>query len=227
MRRQMEQFWPISERPRERLLKHGAASLSDAELLAIFLRTGSPGKSVMALACELLQAFDGIRGLLDAEYISLTNTAGIGLAKSVQLKATLELSQRYLQEGIERGNAISDPGATRNYLMGKLRAYPREVFACMYLDNQHRLIKYEELFFGTIDGASVHPREVVKRVLAHNAAAVIFAHNHPSGLAEPSQADKRITERLKSALLLVDVRVLDHMIVGDKEVLSFAERGLL
>lgn len=219
--------WPVSERPREKLLKCGAATLSDAELLAIFLRTGASGLPVVELARELLSNFGGVRGLLEADAETLTGARGMGPAKFAQLRAALELTQRYLQAGFERGDAISDPGVTRQYLKGKLRGYGREVFACMYLDNQHRLICYEELFFGTIDGASVHPREVVKRVLKHNAAAVIFAHNHPSGVAEPSQADRRITDRLKSALLLVDVRVLDHMIVGDQEVLSFAERGLL
>lgn len=219
--------WPVSERPREKLLKCGAATLSDAELLAIFLRTGASGLPVVELARELLSSFGGVRGLLEADAETLTGARGMGPAKFAQLRAALELTQRYLQAGFERGDAISDPGVTRQYLKGKLRGYGREVFACMYLDNQHRLITYEELFFGTIDGASVHPREVVKRVLKHNAAAVIFAHNHPSGVAEPSQADRRITDRLKSALLLVDVRVLDHMIVGDQEVLSFAERGLL
>ena len=219
--------WPELERPREKLLKFGPGALSDTELLAIFLRTGTRGKTVMDLARELIRDFDGLRGLLEADQRQLMKVQGLGIAKCVQLKSILELSERYLQKGFERGDAISDPGSTRRYLKSKLRGYSREVFACMYLDNQHRLIKYEELFFGTIDGASVHPREVVKRVLHHNAAAVIFAHNHPSGLAEPSQADQRITERLKSALLLVDVRVLDHMIVGDCEVLSFAERGLL
>ncbi len=219
--------WPGSERPREKLLQLGARTLSDAELVAIFLRTGSRGRSVMTLAGELLARFDGVRGLLEASDKDVIAAPGMGLAKFAQLRAALELSERYLQCGFERGDAITDPGMTRRYLMGKLRRYPREVFACMYLDNQHRLIKYEELFFGTIDGASVHPREVVKRALEHNAAAVIFAHNHPSGLAEPSQADQRITDRLKSALLLVDVRVLDHMVVGDREVVSFAERGYL
>lgn len=219
--------WPSFMRPQEKLLATGPGQLSDAELLAIFLRTGMKGKPVMALAQELLEQFDGIRGLLEADQDQLTLIQGVGLAKYVLLKAALELSERYLQSGLERGDAISDPGSTRAYLTGKLRGYSREVFACMFLDNQHRLIRYEELFFGTIDGASVHPREVVKRVLEYNAAAVIFAHNHPSGVAEPSQADRRITERLKSALLLIDVRVLDHMIVGDHEVLSFAERGFL
>ena len=219
--------WPIEERPREKLLSFGAASLSDAELLAIFLRTGTRMKPVMALARDLLNEFHGVRGLLEADKQTLIGAYGIGEAKFAQLHAALELTERYLQAGFERGDAITDPGATRRFLKSKLRGYAREVFACLYMDNQHRLIKYEELFFGTIDGASVHPREVVKHALKHNAAAVIFAHNHPSGVAEPSQADQRITDRLKSALLLVDVRVLDHMIVGDREVLSFAEKGLL
>jgi len=223
----IESIWGHAEKPREKLINQGAASLSDIELLAIFLRTGVKGKSVMVLAAELLSSFNGIRGMLEADYESLTRISGIGLAKFVQLKAALELTERFLESSIQRGDAISDPGVTRSYLKSKLRAYEREVFACMYLDNQHRLIQFEELFFGTIDGASVHPREVVKRALENNAAAVIFAHNHPSGRVEPSQADQRITERLKSALALVDIRVLDHMIVGDSEVLSFAERGLL
>lgn len=219
--------WPGAERPREKLLQLGPGALSDPELVAIFLRTGVRGRPVMALARELLVQFDGVRGLLEASAVEVIAAPGMGVAKYAQLRAALELSERYLQCGFERGEAITDPTLTRRYLMGKLRHYSREVFACMYLDNQHRLIQYEELFFGTIDGASVHPREVVKRALDHNAAAVIFAHNHPSGLAEPSQADQRITDRLKSALLLVDVRVLDHMVVGDQEVVSFAERGFL
>ncbi|MEX1237148.1 MAG: DNA repair protein RadC, partial [Pseudomonadales bacterium] len=160
--------WPRSERPREKLLKCGAAALSDAELLAIFLRTGTSGLPVVHLARELLSSFGGIRGLLEADEETLTVAKGVGPAKYAQLRAALELTQRYLQAGFERGDAISDPAVTRQYLKGKLRGYGREVFACMYLDNQHRLISYEELFFGTIDGASVHPREVVKRVLKHN-----------------------------------------------------------
>lgn len=219
--------WPAPERPREKLLELGAKALSDAELLAIFLRTGIRNKPVLELARDLLARFGGIRGLLEAEREALTATPGVGTAKFVQLQAALELTERFLETSFSRGDAISDPGMTRRYLKGKLRGYVREVFACLFLDNQHRLICYEELFFGTIDGASVHPREVVRRVLKHNAAAVIFAHNHPSGVAEPSQADRRITERLKSALALVDVRVLDHMVVGDQDVTSFAERGLL
>lgn len=219
--------WPEGERPREKLLRLGAKSLTDAELLAIFFRTGIKGRNVLQLAKELLQQFDGIRGLLEGEPDLIMSAPGVGSAKFSQLMAALELSERYLHHAFVKGEAISDPCQTRKYLKSKLRNYEREVFACLYLDNQHRLINYEELFFGTIDGASVHPREVVKRCLAQNAAAVIFAHNHPSGLAEPSQADRRITDRLKSALMLVDVRVLDHMIVGESEVISFAERGII
>lgn len=218
---------PTHDRPREKLIIKGAASLSDAELLSIFLRTGIKGKSVLEIAQEMLDRFGGFRQLLEAKPEKVISIPGIGIAKFAQLRATLELTERYLRSGFDRGEAITDPGLTRRYLKCKLGHYQREVFACMFLDNQHRLISYEELFFGTIDGASVHPREVVKRALDNNAAAVIFAHNHPSGIAEPSQADQRITDRLKSALMLIDVRVLDHMIVGEGEVLSFAERGLL
>lgn len=219
--------WPKDERPREKLMRNGAKSLTDSELLAIFLRTGIKGRSVMQIARDLLRRFDGIRGLLDAEAGVIIKARGVGCAKYAQLTAAMELTERYLQHSFVKGDAITDPLQTRKFLKSKLRGYEREVFACLYLDNQHRLINYEELFYGTIDGASVHPREVVKRVLSQNAAAVIFAHNHPSGLAEPSQADRRITERLKSALMLVDVRVLDHLIVGETEVLSFAEKGLI
>lgn len=221
------QDWPVQERPREKLLARGAGALSDAELLAVFLSTGTRGRPVMQLARELLQEFGGVRGLLEADTATLLAAPGLGLARSAQLRAAVALTERCLQAGFERGDPMTDPAATGRFLKSKLRGYAREVFACLYLDNQHRLIRYEELFFGTIDGASVHPREVVKRVLFFNAAAVIFAHNHPSGIAEPSQADQRITDRLKSALLLVDVRVLDHMVVGDQQVVSFAARGLL
>jgi DNA repair protein RadC len=218
---------PPSERPREKLLKYGASSLTDVELLSIFLRTGIRGKSVLELASDLLQTFGGFRELLEAPAEKINAISGMGLSKYAQLASTLELTDRYLRSGFERGEPINDPSVTREYLKCRLSRHRREVFACMFLDNQHRLISYEELFFGTIDGASVHPREVVRRAMETNAAAVIFAHNHPSGVAEPSQADQRITERLKSALALVDVRVLDHMIVGEAEVMSFAERGLL
>ncbi len=219
--------WPERERPREKLLERGAASLSDAELLAIFLRTGVRGKTAVDLARELLTGHGGLRRLLDNDSRQLCQSPGLGIAKVVQVKAALELGRRYLEETLRRGATLTSPAATRDYLTARLRAYPHEVFACLFLDNRHRVIDYEELFSGTIDGASVHAREVVKRALHHNAAAVIFAHNHPSGVAEPSGADRSITRRLREALGLVDVRVLDHFVVGDGEVVSFAERGLL
>ena len=213
--------------PREKLFQYGPRALSDEELVAIFLGVGTRKMSVLELAGELLKHFNGLRGLMQASRIDLERVHGVGAARYAQLATALEMSTRYLQHGMERGETISDPGVTRRFLLSKLRPYTREVFACLFLDNQHRLIAYEEMFFGTIDGASVHPREVLRRALELNAAAVVFAHNHPSGVAEPSQADKRITERLSSALTLVDIRVLDHMVVGDTEVVSFAERGLL
>lgn len=219
--------WPAAERPREKLLARGASALSDAELLAIFLRTGLPGKSAVELARELLQHFDGLRGLLEAEQNAFCAVKGMGEAKFVQLQASLELSRRHLLSTLQRGDALTSPTDTRSYLSAQLRHREREIFACLYLDNRHRVLGYEELFFGTIDGASVHPREVVRRAIAHNAAAVILAHNHPSGVTEPSRSDEDITRRLKDALALVDVRVLDHMIVGDGAITSLAERGLI
>ena len=219
--------WPEEERPREKMLKHGPDALSDGELLAIFLRVGIPGKTAVDVARELLSRFGGLRQLLDADLTDFSAIKGMGPAKYAQLQATLELGKRYLAQEMTIGDPITSPEKLKRFLMAKMRAYDREVFACIYLDNQHRILEFKELFFGTIDGASVYPREVVKQTLSVNAAAVIFAHNHPSGIAEPSQADKQITERLTKALNLVDVRVLDHMIVGDSEVLSFAERGLL
>lgn len=218
--------WPQDQRPREKLLSKGSQSLSDAELLAIFLRTGMRGKSAVDLAQELLQGFQGLRQLLRADQQSFCNHAGLGTAKYAQLQAVLEMARRYLFESLQRGDTLSSPQDTRQYLSSQLRDYPHEVFAALFLDQRHRVICFEELFRGTIDGASVYPREVVKKALQHNAAALIFAHNHPSGVAEPSQADELITRRLIDALKLVDVRVLDHFVVGD-EVVSFAERGLL
>lgn len=219
--------WPAAERPREKLLARGASALSDAELLAIFLRTGLPGKSAVELARELLHHFDGLRGLLEAEQAAFCAVKGMGEAKFVQLQASLELSRRHLLSTLQRGDALTSPADTRSYLSAQLRHREREVFACLYLDNRHRVLGYEELFFGTIDGASVHPREVVRRAIAHNAAAVILAHNHPSGVTEPSRSDEEITRRLKEALSLIDVRVLDHMIVGDGAITSLAERGVI
>ena len=219
--------WPESERPREKLLLQGAGALSDAELLAIFLRTGVRGKSALDLARELLSRHGGLRRLLQADHAAFCAGSGLGTAKFVQLQAALEITRRHLLESLRHGDALTSPQAARDYLTVCLRERPHEVFACLFLDNRHRVICFEEMFRGTIDGASVHPREVVKQALAHNAAAVILAHNHPSGVAEPSRADEALTQRLKDALALVDVRVLDHIIVGDGEALSFADRGLI
>jgi DNA repair protein RadC len=220
--------WPDAERPREKLLNRGAAALSDAELLAIFLRTGVAGSSAVDLARELIKTYGSLRRLFEADRQEFCQGRGLGTAKYVQLQAVLEMSRRYLQADLQRGEAIQGVQDTRRYLATQLRHRPEEVFACLFLDNRHRLINFEELFYGTIDGASVHPRRVVKRALYHNAAAVILAHNHPSGIAEPSHADEQITLRLREALGLIDVRVLDHVIIGDGEqAVSFAERGLL
>lgn len=219
--------WPMAERPREKLLSQGAAALSDAELLAIFLRTGLPGRSAVDLARDLLHGFGSLRALLQADIKVFCGHAGLGPAKFVQLQAVMEMSRRHLYEEIQRGDALTSPGSVRRYLKSQLLGLPHEVFACLFLDNQHRVIAFEELFRGTLDSASVYPREVVKRALAHNAAALILTHNHPSGVSEPSQADLMLTRRLKESLALVDIRVLDHLVVGDGEPVSFAERGLL
>ncbi|MCG8488057.1 MAG: DNA repair protein RadC [Chromatiales bacterium] len=219
--------WPCDERPREKLLSRGAASLSDAELLAIFLRTGTKGFTAVDLARNLLHEFGGLGALLRAEQSRFCQAKGLGLAKFAQLQASLEISRRYLHEQLKQNDSLNSPQQTRHYLHSKLRHYTYEVFACLFLDNRHRVICYEELFRGTIDGASVHPREVVKRALQHNAAALIFAHNHPSGIVEPSRADRAITDQLKSALALVDIRVLDHFIIGEGVPTSLAERGMI
>lgn len=219
--------WPEAERPREKLIAHGPAALSDAELLAIFLRTGVKGKTAVDLARDLLYEFGSLRPLLCADKKSFLQHAGLGPAKFAQLQAVLEMGRRHLYAEIQRGETLSDPHTTRRYLTSKLRDKQQEVFACLYLDNRHRVICFEELFYGTINGASVHPREVVKRALQHNAAALILAHNHPSGVADPSEADRHLTKRLQEALELVDVRVLDHIVIGDGESVAFAERGWL
>jgi DNA repair protein RadC len=219
--------WPDQERPREKLLLQGAAALSDAELLAIFLRTGVAGQTAVDLARNLLHEFGGLRQLLGADLQRFCRGKGLGVAKFTQLQAVLEMSHRYLQQQLRENDALTSPADTRRYLQARLRHYPHEVFSCLFLDNRHRVICFEELFRGTIDGASVHPREVVKRALKHNAAALILAHNHPSGVAEPSQADRHITAHLKQALSLVDIRVLDHIVIGEGEPVSLAERGLL
>jgi DNA repair protein RadC len=219
--------WPAPERPREKLLQRGASALSDAELLAIFLRTGVAGKTAVDLARELLQEYGGLRQLLCAEQTRFCRSRGLGAAKYAQLQAVLEMGRRYLHEDLQQSQALTSPADSRRFLQAKLRHYPYEVFSCLFLDNRHRLIVFEELFRGTIDGASVYPREVVKRALEHNAAALILAHNHPSGIGEPSEADRRITQRLREALALVDIRLLDHFVIGDGEPVSLAERGML
>jgi len=218
--------WPVEQRPREKLLSLGAEILTDAELLAIFLRTGTRGVSAVEMAHNLLQEHEGLRNLLAADQAHFCSSKGLGPAKYVQLQAVIEMSRRYFDAKLQRGDEITSATVVRDYLKAKLRDYEHEVFACLFLDNRHRIIEYSEMFTGTIDGASVYTREVVKQTLKHNAAALIFAHNHPSGIAEPSEADKQITQRLKEALELIDVRVLDHFVIGD-EVVSFAERGLL
>ncbi|HID83242.1 MAG TPA: JAB domain-containing protein [Chromatiales bacterium] len=218
--------WPAEERPREKLLSRGATALSDAELLAIFLRTGVQGKTAVDLARDLLDQHGSLRALLELDKKGFCASHGLGVAKYSQLQAVLEMARRHLQEKLQRSDALTSPELTAKYLQQRLRDYPFEVFACLFLDNRNRLIAYEELFRGTIDGASVHSREVVRRALLLNAAAVIFAHNHPSGVAEPSQSDSAITEKLRQALGLIEVRVLDHFVIGD-EVVSMAERGFL
>jgi DNA repair protein RadC len=220
--------WPPGERPRERLLERGAQALSDAELLAVLLGTGCGGANALEVARALLAHFDGsLRRLLSADVSTLLKLRGLGPARYAMLMSALELARRHYREALRAGPALNAPATTRQFLTAQLRDRPYEVFCCLHLDNRHRLIHFEEVFRGTIDGASVHPREVVRQALRYNAAALIFAHNHPSGVAEASQADELITRRLKDALGLVDIRVLDHLIVGDNSCLSFAERGLL
>ena len=219
--------WPEGERPREKLLQRGATSLSDAELLAIFLRTGVTGKSAVDLARELLTRFGGLTKLFAADEKNFCETHGMGQAKYPQLQAVLEMSRRALQEEMRHGDALNSPRAVRDYLRLLLGGRQQEVFLALFLDTQHRVIAAEELFHGTLSQTSVYPREVVKRALAHNAAAVILAHNHPSGVAEPSQSDRMLTDALKQALGLVDVRVLDHFVVAGGQTLSFAEKGFI
>jgi DNA repair protein RadC len=206
----------------------GAQALSDAELLAVVFGTGTGGANALDMARDLLQQFAGsLRRLLTADAGVLLGQRGLGPARYATLMAALELARRHYRESLSAGPALNAPAATRQFLTAQLRDRPYEVFCCLHLDNRHRLIQFEEVFRGTIDGASVHPREVVRQALRYNAAALIFAHNHPSGVAEASQADELITRRLRDALSLVDIRVLDHLIVGDNNCLSFAERGLL
>ena len=218
---------PSSQRPREKLLAKGAKSLSDAELLAIFLRTGLPGMNVVELAQHLMTQNQTLHNLFNASIEDFCAQKGLGTAKFVQLQAVLELSRRYMMERCQRDAVFNSPQSVYDYLTLELRGLQQEVFMVLYLDSQNRLIKEETLFYGTINAASVYPREVLKAALKNNAAALILAHNHPSGIAEPSQADKLITTKLQQALQLVDINILDHIIVGGDNCVSFAERGLI
>jgi len=219
--------WPADERPREKLLARGAAALSDAELLAIFLRTGVRGKSAVDLARDLLNHFGDLNAILSAPRKEFTQANGLGDAKYTQLQAVMEMARRHLRGTLKKRTFLNDPDATRDYLLAALGDAPRELFGCLLLDTRHCVLHFEILFQGTIDGAAVYPREVVKLALEHNAAAVILTHNHPSGVAEPSQADQAITRRIDNALKTVDIRLLDHCIVGNGTVVSMAELGLL
>ena len=221
------QDWPKSERPREKLIERGPQSLSDAELLAIFLRTGVAGKSAVDLARDLQNQHGSIGSLLNADYSTFTQSRGLGEAKYAQLQAVLELARRHLLEKIDRGDEITSPQAIRKFLQLQLRNQEREVFYAVFLDNRHRILRSEALFLGTINSATVHIREIIKAALSCNAAALIIAHNHPSGVAEPSSADLQITKRISEALAFVDVRLLDHFVVAENQIESFAERGLL
>lgn len=219
--------WPTSERPREKLLSRGASVLSDAELIALIFGTGTRKANALELARALLREHGNLRNLLSAPTERALGSSGLGPARFASLQAALELARRHYLAALRAGVALASPSDTTRFLGAQLRDRPYEVFCCLYLDTRHRLIAFEELFRGTLDGASVHPREVLRQALAHNAAAVILAHNHPSGVAEPSRADELITLRLRDALSLVDIRVLDHLIVAGPNTVSLAERGLL
>lgn len=219
--------WPESERPREKLIKNGATSLSDTELLAIFLRTGMAGKSAVDLARDLLKQYNSLTNLFAADQHTFCQLPGMGIAKYTQLQAVLEMAKRALGDKLKNGDIMDSPELVRNYLRLTLQNKEHEIFLGIFLDTKNRAIATEELFNGTLTQTSVYPREVIKRALHHNAAAVIFAHNHPSGVAEPSQADKTLTASLKQTLALIDVKVLDHFIVGNGTTLSFAENGLI
>lgn len=219
--------WPEAERPREKLLQKGVNALSDTELLAIFLRTGITGKSAVDLARELLAHFGSLTHIFAASQASFCRIPGLGAAKYAQLQAVLEMARRALNEELKTGDVMNSPGLVKDFLRLSLSNKPHEVFVGIFLDARHRIIASEELFSGTLTQTSVYPREVVKRALHHNAAAIIFAHNHPSGVAEPSHADKVLTQSLKQALALIDVKVLDHFIVGNGAVMSFAEQDMI
>ncbi|GAB6196936.1 RadC family protein [Lysobacter xanthus] len=217
--------WPADERPREKLLARGAGALSDAELVALFLGSGLRGQDAVATARTLLADHGPLRRLLEHGPTGLAKLRGVGPARACALAAALEIGHRVLAADLERGEALKDPPTAGRLFAGRLRPHDHEVFAAMFLDTRHRMLAFEEMFHGTLDGAEVHPRDVVRRALAHNAAAVIVGHNHPSGNAEPSAADRSVTARLKQALALVDVRLLDHFVVGDGPPVSMAARG--
>ena len=218
---------PADARPREKLLQHGAATLTDAELLALLLRTGFKGLGVLQLAQSVIDQFGGYAGLLHAQAADLKGIKGLGPAKRAELAAVIEMARRALAQKLAAAPVFDSPQAVKDYLQLHLGSLPHEVFAVLFLDSQHKLLGLERLFTGTLGQTSVYPREVVKRALARNAGAVILAHNHPSGVAEPSRADEFLTQTLKNALALVDVRVIDHLVIGQGHVVSFAERGLL
>jgi len=219
--------WPILERPREKLLTHGANSLSDAELLAIFLRTGMRGKTALDIARELLAEYGNLKKLFHAAPHEIIKKPSIGKAKYAVLKAAVELGRRYLEEDVSIGELLNDSGLTKRFLINRLQDYSHEVFACIFLDSRNRVICFEILFHGTINEANIYPREVVKKGLLHNAAKLIFAHNHPSGHSAPSQADKEMTKILQQALALVEIQVIDHIVIGNRQCTSFAEVGLI
>lgn len=217
--------WPITERPREKLLIRGVKTLSDAELLAIFIHSGTKGKTAVDLAYALLNHFGGLRNLFDASEEQICKSPGIGKAKYAQLQAALEISRRYFEEQLINTNIISNAEAAYLFLTSKLRDYKREIFACLFLNNQNRVIHYEELFYGTINNTAVYPREIVKIALQYNAASVIFAHNHPSGMPTPSPQDKYLTNTLTKILRPLDIKVLDHIIIGNNDYVSLINKN--
>ena len=219
--------WQPSERPREKLLERGPGALSDAELLAIILRTGLPGRTAIDLARDLLTRFGSLKQLLNCDQQSFCEADGLGPAKYAQFRAVVEIGVRYLAEEINHDQELTSPASATEYLRMRLRGRQQEVFGCLFLDSRNRVLTFEELFYGTIHSAAVYPREIAKRALQLNAAAIILAHNHPSGVAEPSSADESITRKIRAALELLDIQLLDHVIVGDRETTSMADRGLI
>ncbi|MDR0807221.1 MAG: DNA repair protein RadC [Enterobacteriaceae bacterium] len=225
MPKEIAMLWRDNCAPREKLLKNGAMTLSDSELLAIFLRTGLPGVHVMDFSVQLLNEFGSLYGLISADYVQFCHTKGLGLAKYAQLQAAVELARRFLGHQLAEECSINNPLLTREYLQGLLAQRDREIFVVMFLDNQNRVIYHKEMFSGTLSSVEVHPREIVREALKSNSAAIILAHNHPSGMAEPSLADRQVTDKVREACLLVDIRLLDHIVIGRGTSVSFAERG--